>query len=423
MPGKVNQGSLHCFIFFCLLLHSQLTVYSQDFTVLSVAPLDKPINTEAEELMPLMNKEGVLYFTRVFHEQNVGGKQAGSDIWSVRLHDRKKPSPSNDIRAWNNKENNSIIGIHKDGNTIYMLNAYRKEKGIAFSKKTNDEWIKPEFIVVPGLPSKGFIGYYMSPDYQFLLITMKGPDSLGEEDIYVSVKDQKGQWGVPRNLGSTINTGGFEISPFLASDNKTLYFASNGHDGLGDADIYMSQRLYDSWDVWSKPVNLGKEINSTGFDAYFAFYDSVAYLSSTRQGGLADIYKVSMISQNESARPLPYASADEVLFLTEQEIVELFGFIFEANIECEEGTATLSAKDKELLWFIANKIMREPAVKIALMGKQEGRGALQQKMSTIRNYLITLGIPDARIATGVKMPGVGKRIADDSVQLKFYKEN
>ena len=128
---------------------------------------------------------------------------------------------------------------------------------------------------------------------------MGGNESLGEEDLYVILKDSAGDgWKPPIHLGSTINTSGFEIAPFLSDDTKTIYFSSNSHKGLGDADIYSSQRLYNSWTVWTKPENLGENINSPQFDAYLTIAkDSTIYFASNREEGLSDIYQSKLVKQ------------------------------------------------------------------------------------------------------------------------------
>ncbi len=98
-------------------------------------------------------------------------------------------------------------------------------------------------------------------------------DEWGNIDIYVSVKEEDGQWGVPFSIGKTINTPYTDRSPRLSPDLKTLFFTSKGHYGLGGLDIFMSRRLSDtSWTEWSEPVNLGRNIN-TAFDEEF-FYNA-----------------------------------------------------------------------------------------------------------------------------------------------------
>ena len=92
-------------------------------------------------------------------------------------------------------------------------------------------------------------------------------DNQYPSDIYISLRDQDDNWGEPINIGDSINTRFTERSPFLHPDMKTLYFSSDGHGGPKQLDVFMSTRLYDTcWTCWSKPVNLGKEINTIESD-------------------------------------------------------------------------------------------------------------------------------------------------------------
>jgi len=101
-------------------------------------------------------------------------------------------------------------------------------------------------------------------------VTFFHGDMQYQSDIYVIVQNSDGEWGEPVNLGNNINTPYSERTPFLHHDNKTLYFSSDGHGGLGKMDVFKSVRLRDDcWDCWSAPVNMGKEINSSGDDIGF----------------------------------------------------------------------------------------------------------------------------------------------------------
>jgi outer membrane protein OmpA-like peptidoglycan-associated protein len=91
----------------------------------------------------------------------------------------------------------------------------------------------------------------------------------GNRDIFVAFQDAKGKWQEPRNLGPIINTISDERTPFLHSDNKTLYFSSSGHNGFGSLDLYYSTRLDDTWTNWSTPQNMGLLFNSSGDDWEF----------------------------------------------------------------------------------------------------------------------------------------------------------
>ena len=400
------------------IVHSQQSS-GQDIVVKSIAPMES-INSPAEELMALLDQSGsTLYFTRVGHEKNFGGAGSGSDIWSLQL-DWANNQPTNQLANWNNRENNALVGFSADGTTVYLLNASSKQEGIAFSRKLSSGWTVPEVVPIPGLVPGGFKGFFMSSNYQYLLISMSAPGNLGNEDLYVSTKQPNGKWSKPQNLGASINSSGFEISPFLANDNKTLYFSSDGQKGYGGADVYVSERLYDSWDVWTKPVNLGKPINSQGFDAYFSIYDSVAYLSSNREGGLCDIYKVNL-SGSPTQRERASDRADQIL--TDSEILALFGFIFDPLIEFEKSSGELSAKDKELLWFIAEKLSKRVDVQIGLSHRSDTNSFRRRKIQVITEYLATLNFPMDRVDNDwlTSQAPVIKSDNKEGVQLIFFK--
>lgn len=114
-------------------------------------------------------------------------------------------------------------------------------------------------------------------------------------DIYVSEWNDTNQiWSEPINLGEIINTPFAEAMPFLHPDGKTLYFISDGHYGLGSADIFMSKRLNpNSWTQWSEPINLGKSINTTSKDAfYLSNSGKFAYIvRKNHQNQSYDIYR------------------------------------------------------------------------------------------------------------------------------------
>jgi outer membrane protein OmpA-like peptidoglycan-associated protein len=103
-------------------------------------------------------------------------------------------------------------------------------------------------------------------------------------------------WTEPINLGDVINSAGEESAPFLALDDRTLYFSSNGFSGYGGSDLYVSKRLDDSWTNWSEPENLGPEINSTLEDLFFNIpaNSEFAYYSRGISENNADIYRVKL---------------------------------------------------------------------------------------------------------------------------------
>jgi outer membrane protein OmpA-like peptidoglycan-associated protein len=254
------------------------------------------VNSNAEEAMPVFSPDSsILFFTRTFDERNTGGK-FDQDIWFSYRDNSGSYSQAQPLKSLNNKFNNAVVSINKKGDVLYLLNAYEgkkdMEKGIAYSEKKNGTWSNPIKVNVPGLDIDGdYYGFHVNGTEDVMIISYAGPGTLGSEDLYVSLKTG-GAWSSPQHLGNVINTSGFELSPFLKGD--TLYFSSNGHGGLGDADIFYSVKQ-GSWTEWSAPVNLGPKINTNKFDAYFSLAGDNLYWSSNRDSEYSNIYHAKVL--------------------------------------------------------------------------------------------------------------------------------
>ena len=261
------------------------------------AKVQGSINTDAEESMPVFSQDSsILYFVRTFDENNKGG-ETDQDIWYSRKDENGGYSNCARLKGVNNKFNNAVVGINRGGTAMYVLNSYdgKKdvEKGIAVSKGGGTNWSSPKKMEVAGLDIEGdFYGFHMNTTENAIVISYSGPGSVGQEDLYVSLKDGD-TWKEPMHMGNTINSTGYEISPFLSKGDDTLFFSSDGFPGSGDADIYYSVNQ-GGWANWSKPVNLGSRINSPKFDAYFIHSGSQAYWSSNREAERSDIYMIDI---------------------------------------------------------------------------------------------------------------------------------
>src|SRR5690606_29188224 len=119
--------------------------------------------------------------------------------------------------------------------------------------------------------------FYLSSDQEIIILAIETADSYGDQDLYICRKTGPNQYDVPVNLGKGINTSRAEFSPFLSMDNKTLYFASDGHGGYGQSDIYKARRLDDTWLNWSAPQNMGPAVNTSSWDAYFSITSAGDY--------------------------------------------------------------------------------------------------------------------------------------------------
>jgi hypothetical protein len=107
----------------------------------------------------------------------------------------------------------------------------------------------------------------LTQDGRRLYFTSNRKESLGGLDIFISERDSTGAWGPAKNLGPAINTEYDEETPFLANNDRSLFFSSRGHHNIGGYDIFRSD--LDEKGEWGAPVNIGYPVNTTDDDLFF----------------------------------------------------------------------------------------------------------------------------------------------------------
>jgi outer membrane protein OmpA-like peptidoglycan-associated protein/chitodextrinase len=224
-----------------------------------------------------------------------------SDIYSITHQingEWEKPKPfSNNINTILNEGafcfNDSFNIIYYTTNTPVGQRLPKDAKNnhtlkIYKAEKIQDKWGEVEPLIFNS--EKYNIAHpSLSSDMKKLYFSSDMPGGYGGADIYVSYW-QMGQWSKPINLGKNINTKGNETFPFIASDGK-LYFSSDGKKGHGMMDIYSSDFINSEW---KNVRNIGKPINSAYDD--FGFYIDIqknnGYFSSNRNNKINDqVYK------------------------------------------------------------------------------------------------------------------------------------
>lgn len=264
--------------------------------------LSANVNSTYPEHSPIISPDGKkMYFSRQYHPDNVGGANDSEDIWVSELNEEtgEWAVATNVGPPLNTKGPNFISSISVvDGKEVVILgNRYGKDgrmfTGVSVATKEGDSFSKPVDVEIEDEYNYSpNADYFLVPGGESMILSAERDDSYGKRDLYVSFKQKNGKWSVPKNLGNTLNTTGEDESPFLAADGKTMYFSSDGYNGYGGADIYVTTKLDDTWTSWSTPENMGASINKDGDDEYFSIPANGQHLYFTRgeKGEDTDIF-------------------------------------------------------------------------------------------------------------------------------------
>jgi outer membrane protein OmpA-like peptidoglycan-associated protein/Tol biopolymer transport system component len=261
---------------------------------LSLGKIKGDINSSESEYAPVFTPDGkYMYFSSlrrsIYGKENILFSAQKNMIWST-------PEAVDELST---DFNESFGSLSEDGKTAYLFGYYKKTNTngdiYTSTQKDNGRWTKPQ--VIPEVSSP----YYDLQPYVYkdevMVFTSNRHGEHDNHDLYISHK-RGDTWSEPVNLGAVINTAYDEQSPFISPDGRSLYFASTGHAGYGGYDIFMSQRIGDSWTEWTEPQNMGPILNSNKDDRYYCISPDgqYGYLSSNRYGGMGqeDIYYLDL---------------------------------------------------------------------------------------------------------------------------------
>lgn len=360
------------------------------------------INTPYMELGPLPTKDGErLYFSRQGFPGNTGGIE-DEDIWYSEFNAATQSwGPAiNAGYPLNNTGPNFITGVGRDGDTLLLANEYRKNgkmrAGVSVSVRVGELWSFPvPLSITADYNSAGRTSYDLSHDRNALIIAQEKADTYGRLDLYVSFRDPDrpdsyaGTESV--NLGPTINTFGDETSPWLSYDGRTLYFASSGHNGYGNMDIFVARRLDNTWSNWSEPENLGPGINSAFDDFSFNYNPKSreAYFVRGFSRQNTDIFKIDMTNLfvDDDTNPVEIGKTKTVAEVFEDDRTEI-NDIAEKNLK-----------------QIVNYLKKNPSIIIQVTAhsnkhdnRTESFRLSNERAATIVDYLINNGIPKERLS-------------------------
>jgi hypothetical protein len=186
-------------------------------------------------------------------------------------------------------EDCSSSSLNSDGTKLFLYKTDNFDGAIYSSDYINGSWT-PIKKLNKNINTKFYESHAaISSDSKKLYFTSNREGGLGNLDIYVSEKDATGDWGSAVNLGSSINTPFNEDTPFITRNDSVLYLCSEGHNSMGGFDIFESEKISNGWKT---PVNMGYPLNTTDDDKFFepANNGQNAYYSMTTGYKKKDIF-------------------------------------------------------------------------------------------------------------------------------------
>jgi outer membrane protein OmpA-like peptidoglycan-associated protein len=266
--------------------------------------LGEGVNSNVSEYYPCLIIEG----TRLVYTRRVNSRN--EDFYETVLQNNQWQQSGALTGNINTGNNEGAQTISQDGQWL-IFTGCNFEDGFGscdlyISYATPKGWSRPENLGQRINTEAWESAPSLSPDKRSLYFASNRPGGFGGSDIYVCTLLTDGRWSNPVNLGALVNTVGDESSPFIHTDNQSLYFTSNSHPGYGGDDLFITKKL--PANQWSVPKNLGYPINTIENEGSLVVTANgkTAFYASDRaegRGGL-DIYQFELRSDIRPLRTL-----------------------------------------------------------------------------------------------------------------------
>lgn len=265
----------------------------------------KRINSSYPDFFPWINLDGSkIYFTRRIRNTDEDFFVSVADEcggW-YNPHNMGKPNTANQENA---------LTYSADGHYMFFTQCdNRSENGwgqggcdILMAYASDSVWSVPESFGAT-INTPGFEGMAcLSPDNRVLYFVSDRPGGFGGLDIWQS-RFEEGRWQRPINLGKEVNTSGNETAPFIHFDNQTLYFSSNGHEGMGGYDLFISHRRNDT--CFGRVKNMGYPINTPADESsLFISQDASKFFFASDRDSVAGNFDMYQTALPTELQPIP----------------------------------------------------------------------------------------------------------------------
>lgn len=297
------------------------------------------VNTDFDDYFPSITADGSMMSTTVLNPiyDYVGNERLQEDMYvSYKKNDGTWTKARPLAAPLNSLGNEGSQSFSSDGRYMFFVLCNHPDNigscDIYYAIHRGDSWSEPMNLGAPANTEYWESNPVMSPAGDEIYFVSNRPGGIGGRDIWkVKVrilKDGRLEPYKDENLGEPINTRADEFAPFIHADGNTLYFSSDGHDGMGGRDIFMSDK---SMGQWSNPKNIGYPINTNAEESGFVVNGegTKAYYASKKtneENSHLDIYEIDLPEEVRPAKMLysPGVVYDAATKRPLQAFVEIF---------------------------------------------------------------------------------------------------
>lgn len=356
--------------------------------LLLIVTLFFSLNAEAQNLGANVNTDGDEYINQVFQDSIIFTRRSGNEyVFTSKIIDGNYMPAEPLNLGWHNDYWVGAMCFSSDKKTLYFVGIdYPVGYGrgdIYKSEFIDNQWSEPMNIGKPVNSATMESQPCISANGKELYFVRDTKNY--KSNIYYS-RYIHGEWTSPQAV-ATVNTRFGEMAPFLHPDGRSLFFASEGHNGMGGYDIFVCRRLLNG--TWSESVNLGTPVNTEKNEISFVVSadGKKCYVSSDRDGGFGG-YDIYVFDYEDINMP---------------EIVDTTHFVMR-NINFEFDSAVLSESSDAAIDSLANFLNDNSLINIEIAGFTDNSGTEEhnQKLSferanAVKEALINKGVDATRM--------------------------
>jgi len=388
---------------------------AQKLTTVRVEHLDSTVNSKYRDISPVisLHNDTLLFASR--RVNNMEGKpnketNEYSENMYISCWKGNDWVQAVSLEGVNSNKDEAPLSFSWDGKKLYIYKTDRGGSRATWQLPYEDSTGTASKMEIKGNDGKEE-GGSLSPDGKRFYFSSDRSGGHGGMDIYYMERQADNEWGEPVNMGGIINTPYDDISPFMFADGKTFYFSSEGHNSMGETDLFVAKLQNNG--SWGQPQNMGYPINSPEEEPSISFTKDgkIAYFASIREDsyGLDDIYKVSF-----GVAPLPSATLspkdtvkhpskghDHALPVADK--VPHKGDVLDEKVQFANNSTVISEEAKEHIDQVVAMMKKYPGVKLIVCGygaigtpESNSKISEERAQATI-NYMVGKGIGKERL--------------------------